>query len=839
MDVFLTNEFQFQSLTYALAEGLLLFDQEGILRYLNMEAERLLGWNAAKDIGVRSFKDLFDPAQISQEECCFFQSSLISSEPVKAKEKEILRSDGTNISALVITSPILKDDLMLGCAVVVKQDISERLTIQNELLRQEELYRDMFENMSSAVVIFEPINNGENFICTALNQTAERVENIPRQQGIGALITELFPMIKELGVWDLVLEVYRTGEKRHFPAVYYNNPRCSGWSEGVIYKLATGNIVFLYDDVTHRKLNEKALWQEKERAEVTLASIGDGVITTDVLGNITYLNPVAETITGWNGQEAVGLRIEQVFDICSESAETALVQPVRQCLREHKVITVTNPAMIRQRHSQQYFHIEVSVAPMRDREETVVGAVLVFRDVTEKRTLLYRLTHQANHDSLTDLPNRLLFKDRLQLAILQACRRQEKIAVFFVNMDDFKLINDTYGHEVGDTILCQIAERLQKALRPDDTVARQGGDEFLILLPELSSEQQAAQIARKLLKALNSPFQIGDQETYISASLGIALYPVDGEEPEVLIQHADVAMYQVKAEGRNHYHFYTEALNERLSERLKLQNEMRRALKNNEFFLEYQPQYCLKNGRICGIEALVRWRHQERGILYPGKFIPLAEENGLILPLGEWVLRSACTQNKLWQDLGYPPVSIAVNLSPRQFRQKDLIGKITRILDDTGLEPHWLELEITESLSMEDVELSSEILRKMKSMGIRLSIDDFGTGFSSLSYLSRFSLDTLKIDRSFISSLSEYADKQAIVLTIIQLAKNLGLKVIAEGVESPDQLDFLSKKDCDVVQGFLLAKPIPVGDIRPYFAFELKDLILKDFMKPAAIKTAK
>jgi diguanylate cyclase (GGDEF)-like protein/PAS domain S-box-containing protein len=735
------------------------------------------------------------------------------------------RADGSCYNEEMTITPVRDEKGVITHFIAVKQDISARLAIQSVLQQQEEQYRDMFETMNSAVVVFKLSDDGANFICTSLNRAAELIENLPRQQAIGSLITQVFPMVKELGVLDLVLEVYRTGEKRNFPAVYYKNQRAIGWSEGVIYKLATGEIVFLYDDVTQRILYEKELWHEKERAQVTLASIGDAVITTDVYGNITYLNPAAEMMTGWANHEAVGLEIEQVFNIFYENTGLTSVQPVRQCLREHKVIALTNHTILKHREGGKIFHIEDSVAPIRDREEKVIGAVLVFHDVSEKRALLNRLSHQANHDALTDLPNRLLFKDRLHQAILQASRRQEQVAVVYIDMDDFKLVNDTFGHAIADSVLCQIAKRLMNALRNDDTVARQGGDEFLILLPELSSEQQAAQIARKLIKILNAPFKIDDQETYITASLGIAMYPVDGEDPEVLIQHADMAMYQVKAEGRNHYHFYTEALNERQLERLTLQNEMRRALKSQEFVLHFQPQYGLKSGRICGLEALVRWEHPDRGVLLPGKFISIAEESGLILPLGEWVLRTACAQNKYWQDLGYPPVKIAVNLSARQFRQKNLVSRIAQILQETGLEPQWLELEITESLSMENVALSAEILQKLKTMGICLSIDDFGTGFSSLSYLSSFSLDTLKIDRSFISSLNGHLDRQAIVLTIIQLAKNLGLKVIAEGVETLDQMEFLRAKGCDEVQGFLLAKPVPAREVERYFTQYAKDII--------------
>ena len=422
--------------------------------------------------------------------------------------------------------------------------------------------------------------------------------------------------------------------------------------------------------------------------------------------------------------------------------------------------------------------------------------------------LLRRLSHQAHHDGLTDLPNRLLFVDRINQAVVQARRHKEQVGVFFIDMDNFKLVNDTLGHAAGDSLLCQVGDRLRRALRQEDTVARQGGDEFLVLLPELSSEQQAAQVAQKILDTLRNPFLLGVQETYITASVGIALYPADGEEPELLIQHADLAMYQAKAEGHNKYHCYSPALNERLSVRFALQNELRRALERQEFVLYYQPQYRLRDGQLCGMEALVRWQHPERGLLSPDTFIKIAEESGLILPIGDWVLRTACAQNKQWQDKGYAPVRVAVNLSTRQFHQKDLVSQVAQILTETGLKPEWLELEITESLSMENVVLSIETLQKFKAMGIRLSIDDFGTGFSSLSYLRRFPLNTLKIDRSFIAELSEFSEEQTIVLAIIQLAKNLGLNVIAEGVETEAQLNFLREKGCEEGQGFLWSKPV-------------------------------
>jgi diguanylate cyclase (GGDEF)-like protein/PAS domain S-box-containing protein len=716
------------------------------------------------------------------------------------------RANGSIYSEEMTVTPVKDEERNIKQFIAIKQDISERLASQRALRDSEEQFRDMFETMNSAVAVFRPIKGGQNFVFTDFNRAAEQIENISRQEVIGHLLTEIFPMAEPLGYLKLVQQVYSIGEKLDFPAFFYQDNRSKGWREGVIYKLMADKIVLLYDDVTQRIMNEKALWQEKERAQVTLASIGDAVLTTDVEGKITYLNSVAEVMTGWTNQEAQGLPVEKVFDIYHESSHTLLEQPIYKCLLRKRTIALANHAMLRHRDQRKAFYIEDSAAPIRDRDQQVIGAVLVFHDVSEKKALLSRLEHQAYHDPLTDLPNRLLLKDRIHQAILQAKSRQEHVAVIFLDLDDFKQVNDTLGHTIGDNLLCQVAERLRRSLRPDDTVARHGGDEFIILSSGLSSEQQVAQIAQNLLDVISDPFDLGDEKKFITASIGIALYPIDGDNSETLIQHADIAMYQAKTEGSNHYRFYTLALNERLV----LQNEMRTALERQEFVLYYQPQFSLVDGRLCGLEALVRWQHPVRGLLMPGSFISIAEESGLILPLGERVLHTACAQNKQLQDQGYPPVRVAVNLSARQFRQRDLARQVGGVLITTGLESKWLELEITESLSMEDVEQTIETLQKLKAMGIHLAIDDFGTGFSSLNYLSRFPINTLKIDRSFITELNSRPEGQAIVLTIIQLAQTLGLSVIAEGVETEEQMEFLRTRGCDKVQGFLLAKPMPM-----------------------------
>lgn len=412
------------------------------------------------------------------------------------------------------------------------------------------------------------------------------------------------------------------------------------------------------------------------------------------------------------------------------------------------------------------------------------------------------LRHQASYDVLTGLPNRLLFNDRLTLALANTHQEGEILAVLFLDLDGFKKINETLGHGVGDRLLQDVAQRLQKCLRESDTIARWCGDEFTLLLSPIVCAEDATQIAQVILSAFNFSFHIeGKGEFYIKASIGIALAPYDGEDAETLLKNADAAMHRVKQQGRNNYQLYTPSIGTQALERMVLENNLYKALEREEFILHYQPQIDLKTGKIAGMEALLRWQHPEQGLIPPNQFIPVAEETGLINPIGEWVLRTACAQNKAWQLAGLPPLRVAVNLSARQFMQQNLIEKIAQILEETGLEPHYLEIEITETTAIQDIDFTISVLQTLKNMGIYISMDDFGTGYSSLSSLKRFPLSTLKIDRSFI-------DDAAIVKAVIALGHGLNLKVIAEGVETPGQLEFLREVKCDDVQGYFLSKPL-------------------------------
>ncbi len=575
-------------------------------------------------------------------------------------------------------------------------------------------------------------------------------------------------------------------------------------------------IVSLIRDITKRKNAEAAVWLEKERAQVTLKSIGDAVITTDVRTNVEYLNPVAEALTGWSNSEAIGQPLEKVFHIVNEETGQTVESPIVQCLQEGCIVGLANHTVLINKTGST-IAIEDSAAPIRDRTEAILGGVLVFHDVSYKRNLMKELAHHAHHDALTGLPNRLNFNECLNQALARAKRKQGKLAVMFLDLDRFKLINDTMGHNLGDLLLKDIAERIRQTLREGDTIARQGGDEFLVLLPEIRDEQEVISVTERILGVFSQPLILDGNEVYMTTSIGVSLYPTDGSDLETLVKHADTAMYYAKEQGRNNYQFFTAGLNIKANDRLSTENSLRKALARGEFILHYQPQVDVESGCIVGLEALIRWNSSEQGIVPPFSFIPIAEETGLIVPIGEWVLRTACAQNKAWQDQGYPKLRMAVNISARQFQEPKFIMLVAEVLKETGLDPQWLELEITESIAMKNGDASVEILNSFKNLGVRISIDDFGTGFSSLNYLTRMPIDTLKIDRSFIQDISLSENGEQVVTAIIQLAKNLQLKVIAEGVETKTQRTFLKDKQCDEMQGFLFSKAVTPEEVEKLF----------------------
>ncbi|HEY2000358.1 EAL domain-containing protein [Paraburkholderia sp.] len=557
-----------------------------------------------------------------------------------------------------------------------------------------------------------------------------------------------------------------------------------------------------YTDITERKRADLALRLQSRALDASVNAILITAPTPE--GNlIEYVNPAFKRITGYDPSEVIGhdCRLLQRDDRDQEG-----IALIRQSLGLNREVS----AVLRNyRKDGALFWNQLFIAPVPNADGQTTHHIGVINDVTDLIRYQEQLEYQANYDSLTRLPNRNLLRDRLEHALIIARRHNKGVAVVFIDLDGFKNVNDSLGHSVGDRLLGVVAERLARCARASDTVARHGGDEFVIVMTDTVDEQSLIAWMERVKAAISEPVWLDGTELYVGCSMGASLFPQDGDDTETLMKKADLAMYRAKDMGRNTFQFYQPEMNAAAGARLNLERRLRRALRDNEFLLHYQPQVDLVTGQIVGMEALVRWRDPEAGLIPPSAFIPVAEECGLIGPLSEWVLREACRQNKAWQDEGLPPTRVSVNLSARQFHQHDIAKLVTQVLEETGLEPQYLELELTESTIMRNAEEAVLMLNSLHALGIGLAIDDFGTGYSSLSYLKRFPVDRLKIDRSFVSDIGMSGDDETITSAIIALAHSLKLQVIAEGVETSEQLDFLKERACDEMQGFFFSRPMP------------------------------
>jgi diguanylate cyclase (GGDEF)-like protein/PAS domain S-box-containing protein len=527
----------------------------------------------------------------------------------------------------------------------------------------------------------------------------------------------------------------------------------------------------------------------------------DSVLITDPDGIITYVNPAFEKTTGYTRHEAIGRKPNLVK---SGQHDQDFYRRLWGAIRQGEPYRAV---FINRRKSGELYYEEKTVTPLKDAQGRITHYVSTGKDVTEYRQAMEHVNYLANYDTLTGLPNRVLLQNRLHEALLEADRNNRLVAVMFLDLDHFKIINDTLGHDVGDALLKAVAERLTAGVRHGDTISRLGGDEFTIVLTNVAHVDDVARVARKIIESFTSPFEIDGRELFISPSIGITLYPLD-DNIENVLRNADAAMYHAKEMGRNTFQFYTAELNRRTAKRLALETALRYAVERRELQLHYQPQVSLKTGKITGMEALLRWQHPEMGLVPPLEFIPLAEESGLIVPIGEWVLRTACAQARAWHDAGFRGLQVAVNLSGRQFQHHDLAKLVKRVLKETGLDPRQLDLELTENLLIHNTNAIMDTMEKLHVLGVSFSMDDFGTGYSSLSYLKRFPIDTLKIDRSFVRDIPRDPDDAAIAQAVIAIAHSLGIKVIAEGAETAKQLAFLRTHQCDGVQGYLFSKPV-------------------------------
>lgn len=569
--------------------------------------------------------------------------------------------------------------------------------------------------------------------------------------------------------------------------------------------LARKNSTLLHE-VTARRDAEASLRRSELSYRRLFETAHDGILLLDgVTGRVIDANPAVAAMLGHDGDSLMG---RHLWDLPS-FAHIPACRGVLEDIARFETIRYDDWVL----RGADEASIDVEVIGLLYQAEHRAIIQCNIRNISERKEAEARIRYLALHDALTGLPNRSLLTDRLRRAVGQARRNRQQVAVMMLDLDHFKHINDSLGHHVGDILLQTVSDRLRGCLRDVDTAARLGGDEFVILLSDVSGTEDVDVVARKMLQALKRPFPIEQHQLHIGGSIGVSMFPQDGEDPNNLLRAADTAMYDAKANGRGVHRFFTPALNEATMRRQKLASDIHQACANDEFALYYQPQFAVDGNRITGVEALLRWNHPEQGLVLPSLFIPLLEELGLIVEVGDWALMQACRQNMAWQAAGHPPIRMAVNLSAQQFYRGDIVKSVKRALDESGMDPQWLELELTEGLTLDDTETTIQIMLNLKALGISLSLDDFGTGWSSLSYLRRFPLDRIKIDRSFMSEVTTQPNAAAVVQSIFSLAQSLGLGCVAEGVETDDQLDYLKQHLCSEIQGFLFSHPLAPEDV--------------------------
>src|SRR5215208_6416235 len=686
--------------------------------------------------------------------------------------------------------------------------------LSDELRKSEARYRTVLDAAFDAIVTIKP-----DGIVRWFNRGAERIFGHRAEEVIEQPVTLLMPeRYRDLCVAGLH-RYLRTGEARVVGGTTELVGLRKDGSEFPIEmslgethengeRLFTGVI----RDVTKRKRAEDALDRLSRQHEMVLKSAGEGIFGLDLHGHATFVNPAAEHMTGWDTKELLG---RPLHDVLHHSKPNGAPYPREQCPIRAALVdgaTHSRDDEVFWRKGGTSFPVEYVSTPILQDSE-VVGSVVTFKDITERKALEEQLRHQAFHDPLTGLPNRALFMDRLEHALARANRRGSKVAVLFMDLDNFKITNDSLGHEIGDQLLIAVAERIKACLRLEDTAARLGGDEFTILVEEVHGVSDAARVAERIAESLQCPFALDQQEYFFTTSIGIALSSPLQKPPADLLRHADLAMYQAKHKGKARYEVFEPSMGTGVLERLRLENELRRALEWGEFKVYYQPVVMLEGGRIVGAEALVRWEHPTRGLLLPDTFLSVAEDSGLIVQIGEGVLREACSQMQAWQERypSVPPLTVSVNLSPKQFFRPELVAEI---LVESEIYPGSLQLEITEGTMMSNgVHSADHTLHNLKNLNVQLAVDDFGIGYSSLSYLKRFPVDFLKIDRSFIAGLGQYTDGTSkdteIVSAMIDLTHALGLKAVAEGVETSEQLACLRNLRCDLAQGNYFSEPLP------------------------------
>jgi diguanylate cyclase (GGDEF)-like protein/PAS domain S-box-containing protein len=820
------SEERIRTLLQNTSDIITLLEADGTVRYVSPAVERVTGYRPQERIGTSAFGSVHPD---DREQALNTFAEILKEAGLHAPlEFRVPHKEGSWCYLEHVVNNLLDDPTVSG-VVVTSRDVTERKEAERKLREAEQRYRTLIEQ-GPAVVYIQEIGSPDSAIYmspqieTLTGYSPEECKDPALRWGM------VHPEERE---W-LQAEDERAGEPGQIFTTEYRVVHRDGgtkWvhNESVLIEDEMSGTRYWQGfmlDITERKTFEEALERLSRQHEMVLKSAGEGIFGLDLDGNATFVNPAAVRITGWEAEELVGRR---QHDLLHHTKPDGSPYPREEC----PIHAALEDGTIHSRDDEVFwrkdgtsFPVEYMSSPILQDGE-VIGAVVTFKDITERKAVEQQLHHQAFHDPLTGLPNRALFMDRLERALTRANRRGNKVAVLFMDLDNFKVINDSLGHKAGDQLIVAVAERLETSLRSEDTAARLGGDEFTILVEDISSVGEVVQVAERIADILRPPFVLEEQEVFTTVSTGLALNSTVQEQPADLLRHADLAMYRAKRRGKARYEVFEPSMDAKAVERLMLETGLRRALVRQEFRVYYQPILALENNKIAGVEALVRWEHPQRGLLLPEEFISIAEETGLIVRIGQWVLREAGKQARIWRERypGTPPLTISVNLSTREFFHPKLVAEV---LDESDIDPASLQLEITEgSMTNNGTSWADRTLRNLKRMGVQLAIDDFGLGYSSLSYLKRFPVDFLKIDRSFIAGLGgepNGVSKDAeIVKATIELTHALGLKVIAEGVETSEQLRRLRNMKCDFAQGNYFSEPLPSEELAVILAEDHTD----------------
>ncbi len=822
-----------QALLQASPLATIALDPQGNVAMWNLAAERMFGWNKQEVLG--------NPLPIvpdeKQEEFRLLRERVLRGESFTGVEVRRQKRDGSPIDISLSTAPLWDRQGNISGIMGVAADITER--------NRTKAIDALFYEIDQFVLQGQTTDFILSYVCTSLTvifdyplvwigmKEADGTVRVSAYDG-----THIDYLNDHRFHWDntsedqcLIALAIRSGQIKtgntQDPA-FQNCRECAykyGLQSFVVIPLhaqdkviGTLNLYALkpnaFDMETIHMLENLAArisvtlrvamdQQQLRLQSIAMSSVANAVFITDGNGRIKWVNNAFATLSGYTAEEVCG-KTARLFK--SGKHDTSFYQQIWKTIRAGKA---WRGEIVNRRKGGDLYTVNQTITPLLDAYGNVCHFVVIYEDITAKKEAEERILYLAHYDTLTNLPNRSLFLDHLKLEMAHAHRNDRMLAVLFLDLDRFKLINDTLGHVFGDQLLQSVAERLRGCIREGDTLSRLGGDEFTCIIPDIGHPQDAVLVAQKILNSMSCSFQIEGHEVHVTPSIGIAMYPSDATDADSLIKKADAAMYHAKEQGRNTFKFYMENININNLERLKLENDLRKALEKGELLVYYQPLIDQNTGHIFSMESLLRWQHPDMGTVYPAKFISIAEETGLIIPIGEWVLRTACTQTKRWHDTGFPALRITVNLSARQFKQQNLVTMIKQVLQETGLDPHYLELELTEGIIMQNNMATLTTLRELKALGIHFSIDDFGTEYSSLSYLKRFPIDTLKIDRSFVHDITTNPDDAAIVTAIIAIAESLNLRVVAEGVENKEQAAFLCKLRCNNIQGYVYSHPLP------------------------------